>query len=587
MKPCICAAWLADRVVHAHVEQFSSLPDHWLGYGGVDAIVVSVGDWDLEAEGNARRWQALARWTQLGGTLVLATASRADSLTASGSAGSALVPGRLAGVTRQRQTTGIEQFAEATHRLDQTSTSAVAFSVPMAVLHDPRGVVEVYEGFGAGRLPAVVRQGIGLGRVIYVAFDLDQEPFRQWFDRPRLIARLLDFALGQQEAPAALRAADAERIGTQGVSDLIGQLRIGLDQFRAVRFVPFSLTAGLITVYILLVGPLDYWWLKRRQRLQWTWLTFPLTVLAFTGLAAGLTWAWKGHAFQINQAEIVDIDLETGWVRGTSWAQVFSPRTARLAVDLAVQPPWVMASQPQRVVTWEGLPGDGFGGLDSGFQPSAFSQPYQVRGQLRGPDEAQLALCGFPVAVWSSRSFSGCWWTQAALGEADAELVEGPESQLEGTFRLPLACDLSQAYLLFDRWAYALGTVQATERVSLAEHSALDLRSWLTQRRVVNGRNVTTPWERQSTDVPRILQLIMFYEAANGRNYTQLLHDYQRSLDLSDQLRLRRALLVGRAADATTEIVLQGQAVAAEHRSSWTYYRLLFPVQERRSDERD
>ena len=120
----------------------------------------------------------------------------------------------------------------------------------------------------------MVQHGVGLGRVIFVALDLDREPFRQWPDRPRLIARLLDLAWGAQEAPTASVSGDSGSLGSPGVNDLIGQLRIALDQFRAVRFVPFSLTAVLIAVYLLVIGPLDYAWLKRCGRLEWTWLTF-------------------------------------------------------------------------------------------------------------------------------------------------------------------------------------------------------------------------------------------------------------------------------------------------------------------------
>ena len=115
--------------------------------------------------------------------------------------------------------------------------------------------------------------------------------------------------------------------------------------------------------------------------------------------------------------------------------------------------------------------------------------------------------------------------------------------------------------------------------MSLADQSALDLRSWLTQRRVLNGRNVTAPWDWQHTDVDRILQLVMFYDAANGRSYTQLLHDYQRWLDMSDQLKLRRAILVGRMAASATQLTLDGRPVNAAQRAESSYCRVLYPVQ--------
>jgi hypothetical protein len=193
-----------------------------------------------------------------------------------------------------------------------------------------------------------------------------------------------------------------------------------------------------------------------------------------------------------------------------------------------------------------------------------------------------LWLEGLPIAIWSSRGLCGQWWGRARPRSDDqTELSEGWETQLRGTLRSPLTEDLKEAYLLYDRWAYPLGTVRAGQLLSLDDRSPLDLRGWLTQRRVVNGRNVTTPWNPQNPDVGRILQLVMFYEAAKGQDYTQQLHAYQRNLDFSDQLNLKRAILLGRTREPATRIVLAGQDLAAQDRTDWTYYRIILPVQER------
>ena len=70
-----------------------------------------------------------------------------------------------------------------------------------------------------------------------------------------------------------------------GYNDLAGQLRSALDRFDGVRLVPFWLVAGLIVVYLLLIGPGDYFFLRKLVgRMEWTWLTFP------AGRAAGVRW---------------------------------------------------------------------------------------------------------------------------------------------------------------------------------------------------------------------------------------------------------------------------------------------------------
>jgi hypothetical protein len=140
-----------------------------------------------------------------------------------------------------------------------------------------------------------------------------------------------------------------------------------------------------------------------------------------------------------------------------------------------------------------------------------------------------------------------------------------------------LSWDLSDCLLLYDRWVYPLGTIAARQQTNL-EDRPLDLRSWLTRRRIVEGRNVNTPWDSQEADVGRILQLVMFYQAAHGQNYTQQLHDYERHLDLSDQLKVRRAILVGQVRQPASEVVLRDE-VKDGQRTTWTYYRILYPVE--------
>ncbi len=76
-----------------------------------------------------------------------------------------------------------------------------------------------------------------------------------------------------------------------GYSDLAGQMRSALDRFTGVRQAPFWLVAGLIVAYILLIGPGDYFFLRKVvRRMEWTWLTFPsIVVLGEPGrLRAGL-----------------------------------------------------------------------------------------------------------------------------------------------------------------------------------------------------------------------------------------------------------------------------------------------------------
>ena len=107
----------------------------------------------------------------------------------------------------------------------------------------------------------------------------------------------------------------------------------------------------------------------------------------------------------------------------------------------------------------------------------------------------------------------------------------------------------------------------------------------LTQRRVTSdSREVTVPWDPTSQDVPRILELMMFHGAAGGRNYTRLLHHYQAYVDLSDQLKMQRAVLVGRLDGRAATLQRDGDAMDSHYDRTWTVGRAVLPVViERRS----
>ena len=122
----------------------------------------------------------------------------------------------------------------------------------------------------------------------------------------------------------------------------------------------------------------------------------------------------------------------------------------------------------------------------------------------------------------------------------------------------------------------------ANGTVRLADLSVMDLQTRLTRRRVVDGRNVMTPWQTADRDVSRILEMMMFFDAANGSSYTGLSNDYQGYLDLSRALKSGRAVMVGRAAEPAAQLEIDGEPLSEEVMQHWTYYRVQIPVKRER-----
>ena len=177
-------------------------------------------------------------------------------------------------------------------------------------------------------LPLVVRGSHGFGRVTLITLDVDQKPFSDWPDRSLFWVRALDLRRPSIDTTGGARHGMPGRFGPYGISDLSSQLRAALEQFPGVKLIPFGWVAFFIFLYILLIGPGDYFFLKKvLKRMELTWITFPTIVLTVSLVAYYAAYVLKGNDLLVNKVDLVDIDQETGVIaRGNTWISLFSPQ---------------------------------------------------------------------------------------------------------------------------------------------------------------------------------------------------------------------------------------------------------------------
>src|SRR5262249_4326834 len=141
--------------------------------------------------------------------------------------------------------------------------------------------------------PIIVQASYGLGRVLLVGFDLDGGSFSNWEGRAAFWDRI------QTElAPAPARVNPA---GNQPPFQQDYQAQIqppfkrGLEPSVDIQPISFAWVALFLLFYIALVGPIDYFILKKVfKRLELTWITFPLTVIVVSVAAYFTAYAMKG-----------------------------------------------------------------------------------------------------------------------------------------------------------------------------------------------------------------------------------------------------------------------------------------------------
>ncbi len=564
----------------------SQLPTHWLGYDGIDWLVLSTSNPEIyrPLTSDSAQRRAIDDWIARGGKLLLAVGSQAPELLAPEGALAGLAPGRWVENYRLSLTGAIEEFSGTKQPLAAAAASD-GFELQVPRLEVSDGVVVCREA----DLPLVVRQARGFGQVMFAGLDLNQSPLADWKGRTALLARLLDRPSNLADDDPLRRQG---RVTWLGLTDLSAQLRGALDQFAGIELIPFAVVAGLILAYVALIGPVDYWVVtKVFRRPELTWLTFPLIVLVTCLGAYGYAVWKKGSSLRANQVDLVDVDLASGLVRGTSWANVFSPQASSFDVRFgparaAGEPdPAAPTFQPREtLVSWFGLPGTGFGGMDAlGVEGALGTDQYRASPKLD-------ALIELPLQVWSTKSLV-TRWTAEDPGLIAAALEAGTDEVPLGviTNRSPFTWE--NGLLACGRWGIAfrrpLEPGQSIDLLNdLVDLERTELVTRLTERVMVFDDTrkeyvrQARPYDQASFDRWQILKQMMFYEAAGGESYARLLNQYQAFVDLSAHLKAGRAILVVRAAPAAAELTLDGRPLSPQQLARDTYYRFVLPVSE-------
>jgi hypothetical protein len=562
------------RSAVVRVSDPAQLPARWYGYEAVDLVVLATSDPAVYAslKPDGPQIEALDQWTRMGGTLLLCAGRQAEKvLTLRGPLGR-FSPGRLVRTIPLRHSSAIESYSGSGVPVPRDGVGQL-FDLRVPQLADVQGTVEAREG----NLPLVVRSAREFGSVVFAAFDLDTAPLRDWQDRGFLVAKLLDVGEIPLDAPHQSGA-----VLHYGFDDMAGQLRSALDQFAGVPVVPFSLMVAIVIGYLVLIGPVDYFVLRRfSRRMELTWLTFSSIVLAFCVGAYVLVQSLKGDRVRVNQVDLVDVDLSSGAVRGTSWADVFSPAVDRY--NLSFEPrrlDGAAAADSRALVGWLGLPGEALGGMDPKTATlTAWKQVYDCSPGLD-------ALIGVPLPVWSSKSLIARWSTTATSRPA-AKIADKDRTPV-GLVTNTLGFPLKGCLLCYGRWAYRLGDLGPGESAEVGPVcERRDLTTLLTGRKYIfeEGTQRATPYDRGSVDAAYILRAMMFFKAAGGYRYTGLVHRHQGFVDSSDLLKTDHAILVAigpqddpQSACHGARLVRDGQPLGGPEDRHTTIYRFVVPV---------
>jgi len=264
--------------------QISDLPDQAQGWAMLDALVVSnVDTGTLTAD----QKQALELWLAGGGKLFV-TGGIQWQATAAGLGD--LLPLKPS-ATKNVNLTSLSAYAmEEETPLEGNSAAATGkLQTGANVLVEQNGT------------PLLAEKTIGFGKAYYFALDPGLQPLNDWGGMEKIYQSLLAF-----KSPKPSWANGAW--DTYSASSALGTLpELSLPSFLYI--------CGWLGLYIVVIGPVNYFVLRRKKRTELAWVTVPVLAVLFTSMAY-----FSGYAYRGTQPILNRIIFSQGW-QGVEQAQ--------------------------------------------------------------------------------------------------------------------------------------------------------------------------------------------------------------------------------------------------------------------------
>jgi hypothetical protein len=506
-----------------NISRVEDMPTLWFGYSAADLVILATSDRSFITgllNDTAGRKAALAEWVRRGGKLLVLAGAHRDVLNGQGFEElNAVLPVDLTGAPFKAAELRPSFREFITETFDPLEGP---IDVTRLTPRENRSARVIAAGPPeAGTAPLIVQGPYGLGRVTVVACDIDQPPFPKWKgltnsrdQLPRFWEQLLRQA--GPRVPANIQNQFGGRFvprGIPGQSDegdaTLRNVVQSLENFEGVPVISFGWVALFILLYILVVGPIDYLFLKKVvKRLELTWITFPTVVVAVSAAAYFTAYALKGNDLRINKIDLVDIDLQTKQSYGRTCFSVFSPRIQNYTIGVEPAESWAgppAAGGPDTLVTWFGAPKVG--------QRSLFRRSYEY-------EDRATALHGVPIQVWSTKNFQALW--QAPFDKtkppftADLKHPQGKPDELIGTVTSQLPVELVDAILIYKGEVAQLGRLAPDAQRSISSQSRVKFSSW--RANVMEGANVPAASGVPVASPGNLKVDLLFHEESIGSN---------------------------------------------------------------------
>ena len=285
------------------------LPEKYEGLRSLDLLIINNAD---TSKLTPEQKDALESWVNRGGRLVIGGGAGAP-ITASNLPKS-LFPYDLQNIHEVDALPGLEAYAD--------TERPIRIPGPFVIVK-----VDVSDGrvlSSQNDIPLVVEKKLGKGFIDFIALDLADAPFDAWNGTPVFWEKLVTPNAGYPEwLPTDISARQ----------QFASNMPYTLSNLPMLDLPSAKWLALMLGIYILVVGPANYFFLRRIKRLHYAWLTIPAITILFSAASFSLGYALHGTDIFVNKITVLQAE-PNGSALVDSFIGVFSPAQKSYQIEV-------------------------------------------------------------------------------------------------------------------------------------------------------------------------------------------------------------------------------------------------------------
>ncbi len=305
IAPNLSGVHIGGAAAEQALWQIHEIPEKAMALQSLDAmLLINVNSESLSSPQRT----AIRRWVRDGGHLIV--------IGGPGAQASALALGEIMPLLPEDSRSLDDISALARFSGDSINQLRERTIVAVGSLHEDAQALVEQDG-----LPLLARREIGAGLVDFLAIDPTLEPLASWEQISRLWMAIL---ASRAPHPTWVSGFTRPESGAEAVANLPG-----------VDLLPPLQTLCLfLALYIALIGPVNYFMLSRIKRSGWGWVTIPLVIVVFTGIAWTVGFSLRGTEIIVSRLSVVQSFPDSDEARLDQVIGLLSPRRATYSLDV-------------------------------------------------------------------------------------------------------------------------------------------------------------------------------------------------------------------------------------------------------------